>query len=245
MIKKMPFHIEEVLAYIRERTWMIVCGMLLGKAVFLAISFFILKPEYESNISLYISNAVNTTLSSTMNLNDITASQQLVNTYIALLKDESVYSEISRQLVNQYTYDELESCFSVLQIGDTIVIRSQSLRDCITMEAEENTEVLNIKVKTRNPRISADVCGFLSNTASNVFKTVIQAGNVNEIGSIKVNTESVSPDPVEMGIAGAGAGIMSAVFWILLLFVMDTKIHTVAEFGRRCPIPVLGMIPKC
>lgn len=239
---KAQIYIGEILTYIKARIGIAICGMLLGGAVFWIASAWIIKPEYESSISMYVSNTVNAGYSST--INDITASQQLVKTYIALLEDESVYAEISRKLVSEYSQEILEECFKVIEIGGTKFIPPDEIRDCVSMSAENDTEVLKIVVTTSDPVIAAEVCRLLGNIASNIFKVVIQAGDVNDIGVIKMNEEPVSLEPVEMGAVGLAAGAAVSILGILLAYVLDTKIHTVSEFSEKYQVPVLGMIPK-
>ena len=228
----------------KEKGWMIFCGLLAGQLLFILTSLLFLKPVYEARTSLYVSNVIQTASYGNMDINDITASQQLVNTYIALLEDESVVSQLSRRLTENFSIEELEECYPLIQIGESYFVDRKALKKSIMMEAEENTEILQISVRSKNREISAGVCTYVKEIAEGVFQSVIQAGEVNQIGQVEAGEEPVSLGLAEMGILGGAAGSALAVFVLLVLFVLDARIQNVEDIKTLYQIPVLGVLPR-
>ena len=235
---------ERLQSCFKEKGWMVFLGLLAGQLLFILISLLFLKPVYEARTSLYVSNVMQTTSRGNMDINDITASQQLVNTYIALLEDESVVSQLSKRLTENFSIEELEECYPLVRIGDSYFVDRKALKKSITMEAAENTEILQISVKSKNREISAKVCAYVEEIAEGVFQSVIQAGEVNQIGQVEAGEEPVSLGLVEMGILGGAVGAALAVFALLVMIVLDARIQDVEDIKTLYQIPVLGVLPR-
>ncbi len=242
--KENAYLLGRLKSYLKEKIWIIFCGLLAGQICFLLIDSFLLKPTYEARTSLYISNVMNTANYDPMDINDITASQQLVNTYIALLEDESVLSGISERLTENFTPQEINECWPLLQIGDNFFVESKALAKSISMEAESNTEILRISVRSGNREISIAVCRYMKDIAEEVFKTIIQAGAVNQIGEVEAGLQPEGLDLMKMGIVGGGLGLVLTLFLLLATFVVDARIQNVEEVKAIYKIPILGVLPR-
>ena len=85
--------------------WLVVCT-LLGVLVMFVVSKLILTPQYRSEVSLYVTN---TDSANNLNVNDINASQKLIDTYIVILQQDEVMAQVANEvaLTMPCTYNQV------------------------------------------------------------------------------------------------------------------------------------------
>ena len=106
-----------------------------GFLILLMVSLFMLPRKYTSSVSLYVNNLTSVSLTGDVNINDINASQKLVDTYIVILQDDDVLQQVADQLSTPMTVGELSGV--------------------ISMQSVNQTEVLQISAETVSPELSA------------------------------------------------------------------------------------------
>lgn len=74
--------------------WLVICT-LLGVLIMFVISQFVMTPKYKSDVSLYVTN---TDSSNNLNVNDINASQKLIETYIVILEQDEVMAQVANEV---------------------------------------------------------------------------------------------------------------------------------------------------
>ena len=73
----------------------IMVTVLSGLIAFM-ISNYIITPEYSSTVKLYVNNKTASN-SETLTTSDISAAQQLVGTYVAIIQSDSMLKEVIRE----------------------------------------------------------------------------------------------------------------------------------------------------
>ena len=110
---------------------------ILGGVIGFLISSFVLTPKYTSIADLYVTNK-NTVDSSNVNINDINASQKLVDTYIVMLQTNSITDEVLKELKDKN-------------------IQEATLLSYLKFSSVNKTEVLRITVETESPKLSYSI----------------------------------------------------------------------------------------
>ena len=67
-----------------------------------------IPPKYQASALLYVNNSSISVGSTSISLSDLSASQTLVDTYIAILKTRLTLDEVAVQAGLDYEYEELE-----------------------------------------------------------------------------------------------------------------------------------------
>ena len=100
--------IKRMVEVVLDRIVTIAVITLVFGLVFFAVSKYFVTPKYESSITMYVNNksdSINDVGATKTLASDITASKQLVPTYIEMIKSNSVLEEVSN-LVEEKTHQK-------------------------------------------------------------------------------------------------------------------------------------------
>ncbi len=244
MERTVELDIRSLLMLLWKNLRWIIISVLVGAIVFFAVAQFILPPKYTSSVSLYVNNNTEQgTTQNGLNINDINASQKLVNTYVVILQDDKVLEEVADKLMDQYTEAELESYIGLSTINGRKTVSPGALRSVLTMGAVNDTEVLRIQATTKDAMFSAEICNLLAETAPDVLQRVIKAGSVEIIGEAEPVFSPSSPNVRNYVLIGIALGLVVSIGAILIRFLLDNTIKGEEDIKAVLDIPVLGEIP--
>lgn len=233
-----------MLLVLLKKAWLLLLCAAAGFILLFMLAKFVLPRQYTSSVSMYVNNNTDKTpITNAVNINDINASQKLVNTYIVILQDDEVLLDIAQQLTESYGIEALGRMLPLTQIGGEEVLEPRTLRKIIRMSAVNNTEVLKIEAETKDAALSADICNRMTQIAPEMLQRVVKAGSVEVIGSAKAERKPSFPSVPLFSIAGLFAGFVISAAAVLLQYVMDNTVKNEEEFKKRYNIPVLGEIP--
>ena len=235
--------LREIFEVLLKRWWLIVLAAVVGCGLTLGTSAFIIAPQYTSSVSLYVNNSNESQAMSAVNINDINASQKLVNTYIIILQDDEVLTLVGNQLLAEYGADTLSNLLKIDTIQGEAVVNTESLRKVISMSAVTNTEVLKIAVESKSAALSARICTILTEVSPDVLMRIVKAGSVEVIGSATPADKSSSPNILLNSVIGLVAGMALCIVVLLLAHLLDNTIKDEDGLKKRFDIPILGEIP--
>lgn len=222
MEKETEISLLEIIAILWQKAWVIVLCILLGGTLGFGISRYMIHPTYTSRISMYVNNNTDRT-ESQLNINDINASQKLVTTYIEILKSDVVLSKVISQMDLPYTNKEL--------------------KNMISANALNNTEILEVKVTSKDPEEAAAIANALAELAPPEIIRVVQAGGVQLIDKAVPQMEPVAPNIKLNSVIGALLGAVIATIAVLLIAMLDTRVKSEEALQKQYDLPVLGVIP--
>lgn len=221
----------------------VLCGIICGICAF-AYSEFYIPEQYTSQVYMYVNNNAVVTSNGKVEVNDINASQKIVESCIVILKDDIVMEEIGKRLLENYSADEIGKAFSIMQNEDGgNYISSAEIKKTISLTHVNETEVLNVSVTTKSPEISLAVCEYVANIAPEMVKRVIDGGRIEAIGEPRLPASKSSPNNTKNCILGILAGAFVSLAYYLLKILFDNKIKNTEEFNQRYDIPVFAEIP--
>ena len=87
------YSIKDIIRLMLNHIWLILVIALLGAAGGFCVSKFILPLQYSSHITMYVQSYTGITENAD-NVNNISNSKQLVNTYMEVLKDDAVMNAV-------------------------------------------------------------------------------------------------------------------------------------------------------
>ena len=151
--------VMEILSILRKKWGVLFISTLLGATVLVLVSVFMMPKIYTSSISLYVNNSVSSS-DNNVNINDLNASTRLVDTYIVILTNEDILEQAAQR------------------IGESVT--ASDLKNAITMNSVNQTEVLQISAGTTDPELSAQICNTMADLAPEVLQRVVKAGSVED-----------------------------------------------------------------
>ena len=220
--QEIEISLQEIIMILWRKAWLIILCLVVGGGIGFGVSRYLIAPTYSSRISMYVNNNKDRS-DSTLNINDINASQKLVTTYIQILKSELVLNEVIQQMGLEYTTDEL--------------------REMISASAVNSTEILEVIVTSKDPEEAAAIANKLAKVAPPQIIRVVQAGDVQLIDEAVVSLEPVAPNTKINTLIGAIAGVVLAAGVILILAMLDISVKSAEDLSKRYDLPVLGVIP--
>ena len=233
--KDLSFEIDllKIFRYLIRR-WKSLCAIaVLGGVIGFLISSFLLTPKYTSIADLYITNK-NTVDAGTVNINDINASQTLVDTYIVMLQTNSITDEVLKKL---------EEASKVASDSDMYIMDETKLLSYITFSSVNKTEVLRITVETESPQLSQKIGDVYSDIASKSLENIVGSGSVTILSHPKLPKAPSFPSIPKFTVIFAF--LFGVVLVLIYMIRLATKVTISDEksLSERYNIPVLGAVP--
>jgi capsular polysaccharide biosynthesis protein len=225
MVLQDSVDIIELISILLRRIWVIVAGMVIFGALAFVYFYWVVAPSYTASTLMYVNNTNRQTLSEDLNVNDLAASQKLVNTYIVILQNETLMNSV------------LEVC------GLSSTTSVTQLSRMVSMKAVNNTEVLNISVTSNDPQLSADIANAFSAVAPAEIIRVVKAGSVEVISPATPPIRPSGPNVRLNTFIGLLIGGILCSLAILAFELLDNTIKGQDDLEKHYSIPVLGEIP--
>jgi len=223
--------IKRMIEIVLERIVSIVIITIIFGMITFALSEFFITPKYESSITMYVNNRKSTAeeISETKTLSsDIVASQQLVPTYIEMIKSNNVLQEVC-----DVVKDKTGEKFTVGKI-----------KRMLTVEAVSNTEIIRVSVRTTESVMAREIANTIASVAPDKIQKFIERSDVRIIDKAKLSTNPVSPNVRNNTILGALLGLVLSISFILLKELFDVRVKSADDLVARFGLPVLGTIPE-
>ena len=213
--------VKELLHALVKRAWIIILCAILVAGFMLAYTVSFVTPMYKAGASIYVSNQTEDL--GKVQSNDLAVALQLVNTYVNIIKSDSVLQRV---------VDEMQLQLSVEQI-----------RGMVAASVVDETEIFRVEVISPAPQLSADIVNAIADIAPGEIASIIDGSTAKVIDYAKVPTRRHSPSYTTNTFLGAVIGAVLAIGFFTVRMLMDNRIKTEADLEKICALPVLGAIP--
>ena len=198
----------------------IICATLSG-----CITGFFITPKYTTSCSMYVySNTDRVSTNSSVGSGELSASQQLVATYIVALKSDTVLEKVISELSLDISASQLSSMINCTQIDET--------------------EFFRVTVTSTSASQAADIANAIAKVAPDEIVRVLKVGGVEVLDYAKVPTKPSSPNLKKNILIGALVGFALSFAGFFVYEMFDTTITTEKDLEREFEIPILGSIPR-
>jgi capsular polysaccharide biosynthesis protein len=213
---------SQIFGILKRKYLVILLVTILCAAAAFTLSKYIMTPKYTASASMYVFSDTSKT-ESIITSNELTASQKLVNTYIVVLKSETVLDQVIVNLNINLTADDI--------------------RERMTAGAIDGTEAFTISIEDSDPKRAQQIVNAIADIAPQEIIRVVKAGGVEVIDYAKEPAEASSPNVMLYTLAGALIGLVVSFGVFMLAVIFDTKIHGEDDLLNNFKLPVLGVIP--
>ncbi|MEG0180330.1 MAG: Wzz/FepE/Etk N-terminal domain-containing protein [Romboutsia sp.] len=215
--------LREYFAIIKKRFWII--AIITGVAIVLSaiVSFFVLKPVYQSNTTLIV-NTDKIGDTQTVTGDQINVTQKLAVTYGEIIKSRTVLESVINNLNLEMTYGELSGKITVSPVKDT--------------------QIINISVQDTNANKARNIANEIPKVFTKEAKRITKANSVEVIDKAIVPTNPIKPNKMMNVAIAAVLGLMIGLFVVFIMEYLDNKIKTPQDIERHLGLPILGVIPK-
>ena len=204
---------------------MIVAVTLIAGILAFVYSETMIVPEYESKVTLYVSNGKSDESSKTLS-SDIAASQMLVDTYVVIIRSDTVLEAVCESLYEQGVME----------------YTPKSLKSKITASSVDETEVLEITVRDTNPENTYLVANTIADEAKPIIQEIVKASSVSVVDYAKGGVK-VSPNIQINMTLGLVLGLFLSCAFVILREIFDMRIKNEEDLEQWFKLPILGVVP--
>lgn len=215
--------LKEYFTIIKKRFWIIALITIISVLVSAGVSFFVLKPTYETTTTLIVDTDKDKK-TQIITGDQFSVTQKLAVTYGEIIKSRTVLEPVIEKLDLEETYEELTEKIVVLPVKDT--------------------QIISISVQDKDPKIAMDIANQIPKVFSKEVKRITSANTVEVIDKAIEKEEPIKPNKL-MNVAIAGVlGVMIGLFVVFLKEYLDNKIKTPQDIEKHLGLSVLGVIPN-
>lgn len=211
----------EVLEVVRQHILIIVLVTVIAVAAGFGFSRFVMVPQYEASALMIVNTRQDTTANVTSD--QINSATKLVSTYSIIIKSDTVLQQVISNLGLTLTYDQL--------------------KERVTVSAVDDTQVMQITVRSDNPEWARQVCEQITSISPDVILESVEAGSVKLISQAAVTPEPVSPNVMKNTAIAALLGLVVSIGIVVLRELLDNKIKSEDDVRKYLDLPVVGVIP--
>ena len=190
--------------------------------IFILITMFLISPKYESRVSLYVN--VTQEGRDSINMSEINASKSLVDTYMTFIKSNRIMNKVLEN------FDEEEMAL-------------KQLKNSIECTQISGTEFFEVKVKTDDPLLSAQIAEYISKIAPIEFQEVFKSSNVVIVDNAKVPVKACEPNVYKNALLGAILGFIIMTAIISIKSIYSQTVEAPSDIEKRYDVPLIGTIP--
>lgn len=215
--------IKKIVNAILKRWQIIVICVFVCTILATIVSFFILKPKYQSSTKLFIGKEASS--EEGYSNSDIQMYQNLLKSYASVIKTNDLVTRAVKNLP-----DIEESTESIL--GNLEVITTN------------NTQIMEIKCTSYNKKSAMLIVSSITDEFISTSESLIKNANIKIIEEAKLPISSISPNKKINILLGFMVGIILGLGIIFVIEYLDTTIKNKEEAEEYLKLPVIGDIPK-
>ena len=248
---------------IQKHFFALIFMAIIGACAGYGVAKFVIAPTYSASTSMLVNRSADDTSTATANLSDQQADVQLINTYKNLIISSNVLGTVSDKLENPapiVVQKAKDAVYETLADGTRRLVTPaqkeitkpsnktkyqlsvDELKSMVTITSQQNSQVFSINVKSKDPKLAADV----ANEVADVFKDKIggfmKINNVSIIDSAKANKKPVSPNTKLFTLAGLVFIGGLTFLYMLIKELSDTTIKSPDEVSQLFGMTNLGVI---
>ena len=211
-----------LLVYLRKWWLIILCGLIIGGAS-LYYTVYHITPMYRASVTVYVNNTKGGELVEYISGSNLSASKQLVNTYVNIITSDTVLAKVVEDSGLPYSVGRL--------------------RDMMSTEQVDDTEIFKVYITHEDPGVAAEVANAVAQAAPARIEEIVEGSSTKIIDYAKVPTGRYSPSYSRNAILGGVIGVVLAMLYITVRYLMDVRIKDAEDLEMLFAIPVLGRVP--
>lgn len=200
---------------------LVLCTLLCGLISYAGV-YFLVTPQYQASITMYVNNRNTSENSTTVTQSDLNASAQLVSTYAAIIKSNSVM----REVIEEADVEMLE----------------KDLKEVVSTSAVDNTEVFRVMVLDEDPKVAARIANAIATIAPDQISDIVEGSSVKVVDFADIPDQRATPSYKKWVAIGMAFGLFVSAAVIFIREMTDTTVKSEADFSQW-DYPILSTIP--
>ena len=207
-----------------NRKWLILLVAILGAVVMGAVTIFMMTPKYQSSAMFYVNNYAQAAEgNASITSSDITASKDLVESYIVILKTRASLEEV-------IDYSGVD-------------LRYEDLEDMLDASAVNSTEIFEVVVTSTDPQEARKIAEAITVVLPQRIASILDGTSANVVDEPVLAVKPSSPNLILNVMLGFAVGFALCVVVILMVEVFDVTIRSEEDITQAHDLPILATIP--
>ena len=215
--------LRKLLAVYVGKWWLILLCGVLAAGISLGVTKYAITPMYRTNVMIYVNNTRAGEKVDVISGSNLSASQQLVNTYVNIIKSDTVLSKVIEIGQLSYTPDDI--------------------RDMMTTSQVDDTEIFEVHITHEDPEMAAHIANVVATVAPGEIESFVEGSSTKVIDYAKVPEVRYSPSYSKNTVLGGVVGCALALAYVTLRFLMDVRIKDEDDLNQLFDYPILGQVP--
>lgn len=209
----------DIFAIIKKHLLMIVGLTVVGLLAAFFVTSTLMTPKYASSTQLLVNHE---SRESTIQQSEINANIQLINTYEDIIRNPIILEEVRDDLTLNHTIEDL--------------------RNMITVQTDQNSQVFSIAVEDPNPYLASDIANTTANVFSENIDDIMSVDNVSIISEAIPSENPSSPNVILNTLVGAVLGLIIGLTIAFIKELLDTTVKDEEFLVEELGWPTLGRV---
>lgn len=223
--EEIEIDLRRVFEAILKKIWLVVIVTVLAGAMAFVYTQQFVTPLYKSKAMFYVNNS-NISLgdaSLSVTTGDISASRNLVKTYIVVLNTRSTLMDVIDYAGVDYSYAQI--------------------KDMIAAAPVDETEVFEVVVTSSDPIEADKIADAITYILPKKITSIIEGTSAKIVDASIVAAAPSSPNTMRNTVLGAILGMIAIMGFIALVEIFDTTIRTEEDIDMVSNYPILASVP--
>ncbi|MPQ43504.1 YveK family protein [Clostridium tarantellae] len=213
---------SDLIQMVKKRWKLITIITLLITTLFVSVTAFLIKPQYESSVKLFIGKEE--AEGKNYNNSDVAMYQNLIKTYAEIIK----------------TKDLISNAINLTNIN----INTKTVLNNLIVTPRLDTQILEVKLRGNNKEQTVEILNSVVNEFIYRSNNLIKNGNIQIIQSVEIPESPVSPKISRNLIISFILGLIIALMISFLIEYLDNTFKVSEDIEKHFHIAVIGVIPK-
>ncbi|MBQ2973493.1 MAG: hypothetical protein IJE19_03985 [Clostridia bacterium] len=209
-----------------QKIWaVILAAIIFGSATF-GFTYLFIEPTYEAKTLLYVNNSNFSVGNTSFNIStsSLSAAQELVNTYIVILKARTSLNEIIEYAELNRSYTELQNMISAAPVN--------------------STEIFEVVVTSTDPSESEKIANAIATLLPKRIAEIVDGSSVRVVDYAIVPTSRSGPSYAQNTFIGMVLGVLISMAIIIIRELFDVFVREEQYLSQTYPYPILAAIPN-
>lgn len=223
--------LKEILLIVWKNKILIIILMIIGGIVGIIYNEKFITPKYQSSTSIILSikddiinNNKLATVEETITKDEIDLSERLINTYVEIIKSETVVEKVKNNLN--------------LQISKADILKN------MIVENQEKSTVLKVTIKNEDPYIAKSIAEEIPKVFFNELKELYNITSAQILDYPQLATAPYNINLIKNCLIGMIFGVFISIMIALIKVVLNENIKTESDIEKNTKLPVFASIGK-
>lgn len=223
--QEIEVNLQRVIKALFKKTWLIFSVSVVGAIASLFMTFYFITPLYQSTAMFYVNNS-NISMgdaSFSISSSDITASKDLVDSYIVILKTRNSLNDVIDYTGIDRSYEELRNMISAASVN--------------------STEIFEVIVTSPDPEEAEEIATAIAYILPKRISSIIEGTSAKVVDTAVIPSAPSSPSYPKNMALGFIIGFVLSAGYIALKQIFDNTIREEEDVQQSCAYPLLAAVP--